>query len=397
MKHLYLLIIFTVSFSVYSQGYMTWNFQPTTDANGNVTGTAFGAQASESSYINADDAKASQAYLGYMGSSFVGNDDGTATAPKGLPKSSGQTKTATFSQRYPNTVKKDSDGVVAGDAATSPQISSGKVHISVAFKEWLMSNDSDNTFEIKIRSFDNGNNPATPGNQPKTILSLKLEQVKTGQAPNIVRTPNVIRVVGQTWNNTQNGQFRNAGELPVGSGGAVWDTPTHIGATIDYDTNSWEFWTNSPGDTSGFATTKGGISGTIASANVLPIAPFDHMIVNIRRPAGGTAAAEGTIGTEDYWIVDQIKVDTGTYTNTLSTDDLAKEDSFTIYPNPADDFIFIENLSIDSKVELVNVAGKKIKSFEIESHNQRLNISGLNSGVYFVKVDDKAAVKFIKR
>ena len=397
MKHLYLLIIFTLSFSVYSQGYMTWNFQANTDADGNVT-TGFGAQASESSYINADDPKSTQQYLGYMGASFVGNNDGTATAPKGLPKTSGQTRTATFSQRYPNTVKKAANStVVASDPATSPQISSGKVHISVAFKEWLMSNDSDNTFEIKIRSFDNGNNPATPGTGPKTILSLKLEQVKTGQAPNIVRTPNVIRVVGQTWNNTQNGQFRNAGELPVGSGGAVWDTPTHIGATIDYENNSWEFWTNSPGDTSGFATTKGGISGTIASANALPIAPFDHMIVNIRRPAGGTAAAEGTIGTEDYWIVDQIKVDTGTYTNTLSTDDLAKEDSFTIYPNPADDFIFIQNLSTDSKVELFNVVGKNIKSFEIESHNQKLNINGLNSGVYFVKVDDKAAVKFIKR
>ena len=60
-------------------------------------------------------------------------------------------------------------------------------------------------------------------------------------------------------------------------------------------------------------------------------------------------------------------------------------------------FIFIENLSVDSKVELFNVVGKNIKSFEIESHNQRLDINGLNSGVYFVKVDDKAAAKFIKR
>ena len=395
MKHLYLLIIFTLSFSVYSQGYMTWNFPANTDAEGNVT-TGFGAQASESSYINADDPKASQQYLGYMGASFVGNDDGTATAPKGLPKATGQTRTASFSQRYPNTVKKAANSnVAASDPATSPQISSGKVHISVAFKEWLMSNDSDNTFEIKIRSFDNGNDPVVIGTGPKTILSLKLEQVKSGNPA--VTTPNVVRVVGQTWNNTTNGQFRNAGEFPIGSGGAVWDTPTHIGATIDYDTNSWEFWTNSPGDTSGFATTKGGINGTIAQANALPIAPFDHMIVNIRRPAGGTAAAEGTIGTEDYWIVDQIKVDTGDYTNTLSTDDLAKEDSFTIYPNPADDFVVLQNVKVGGKLDLFNVVGKKIKSFKIESHNQRLDINGLNSGVYFVKVDDKAAAKFIKR
>ena len=43
------------------------------------------------------------------------------------------------------------------------------------------------------------------------------------------------------------------------------------------------------------------------------------------------------------------------------------------------------------------MVGKKIKSFKIESQNQSLDINDLNSGVYFVKVDDKAAAKFIKR
>ena len=398
MKQLYFLLILTLSFDVYSQGYMTWNFQANTntDANGQTTvTTAFGAQASESSYISETDPKTTQGYLGYMGASFVGNNDGTATAPKGLPKASGTTKTATFSQRYPNTVKKDADGNVAGDAATSPQINSGKVHISVAFKEWLMTNDSDNTFEIKIRSFDNGNNPATPGNQPKTILSLKLEQVKSGNPS--VTTPNVVRVVGQTWNNTTNGQFRNAGEFAVGSGGAVWNTPTHIGATIDYDTNSFEFWTNSPGDTTGFATTNSGISGEITNNNVLPIAPFDHLIVNIRRPAGGTAAAEGTIGTEDYWIVDQIKIDTGTYTNTLSTEDLATEDSFAIYPNPADNFVVLQNAKVGDKLDLFDVVGKKVRSFNVESESQQLDISDLKTGVYFARSNQLEAIKIIKR
>ena len=62
-----------------------------------------------------------------------------------------------------------------------------------------------------------------------------------------------------------------------------------------------------------------------------------------------------------------------------------------------DNFISIENLLVDSKVELIDVVGKKIKSFKIESQNQKLDINDLNSGVYFVKVDDKATAKFIKR
>ena len=119
--------------------------------------------------------------------------------------------------------------------------------------------------------------------------------------------------------------------------------------------------------------------------------------MGFRRPAGGTNAAEGTVGTEDYIIIDQIKVSQGAYVNTLSVDNSVDGISFNIYPNPANDFIFIENISIGSKVDLFNVVGKNIKSFEIESHNQRLDINGLNSGVYFVKVGDKAAAKFVKR
>lgn len=396
MKQLYFLLIFTLSFGVYSQGYMTWNFQANTATDGTVS-TAFGAQASESSYISETDPKATQAYLGYMGASFTPNNDGTATAPKGLPKNSGNTRTATFSQRYPNTVRKESgSSVVASDPATSPAIQSGKVHISVAFKEWLMTNDSDNTFELKIRSFDNGNNPATTGSGPKTIMSLKLEQATVSSGGVTSTVPGVIRVVGQTWNNTTNGQFRNAGNLATGTANAVYNTPINIGVTIDYDTNSWAFWTGSPGNTSGFDSPKSGIGGTIGSG-VLPIAAFDHLIVNIRRPAGGTAQAEGTVGTEDYWIVDQIKIDTGTYTNTLSTEDLAMEDSFAIYPNPADNFVVLQNAKVGDKLDLFDVVGKKVRSFNVESESQQLDISDLKTGVYFARSNQLEAIKIIKR
>jgi hypothetical protein len=403
MKQLYFLLILTLSFGVYSQGYMTWNFQANTNTDENTgettVTTAFGAQASESSYISSTDASATQGYLGYMGASFTGNNDGSATAPKGLPKANGQT--STFSQRYPNTVKKATgNSTPASDGATSPAIQSGKLHISVAFKEWLMTNDSGNTFELKIRSFDNGNNPSTIGNSPKTIMSLKLEQASVTSNGVSSTVPGVIRVVGQTWNNTTNGQFRNAGNLATGTANAVYNTPINIGVTIDYDTNTWAFWTGSPGDTSGFASPKGGISGTIPGTfgtTAAPIAAFDHLIVNVRRPAGGTATAEGTVGTEDYWIVDQIKIDTGTYTNTLSTEDLAMEDSFAIYPNPADNFVVLQNAKVGDKLDLFDVVGKKVKSFNVESESQQMDISELKTGVYFARSNQQEAIKIIKR
>ena len=228
-------------------------------------------------------------------------------------------------------------------------------------------------------------------------MSLKLEQATVSSGGVTSSVPGVIRVVGQTWNNTTNGQFRNAGNLATGTANAVYNTPINIGVTIDYDTDSWAFWTGSPGNTSGFDSPKSGISGTISNASFLPIAAFDHLIVNIRRPAGGTAQAEGTVGTEDYWIVDQIKIDTGTYTNTLSTEDLAMEDSFAIYPNPADNFVVLQNAKVGDKLDLFDVVGKKVRSFNVESESQQLDISDLKTGVYFARSNQLEAIKIIKR
>jgi hypothetical protein len=78
--------------------------------------------------------------------------------------------------------------------------------------------------------------------------------------------------------------------------------------------------------------------------------------------------------------------------NALSSFD---EDSLTIYPNPAKDYLKIELKSDDSVmplIRLIDLTGKVILkldrnfSREPELHKAELNISKLNSGIYFVKV-----------
>jgi hypothetical protein len=378
MKHLYLLIIFTISFSVYSQNtgsVFTYNFDSATNAAGFITAI----DENESSWSGT---KAQAGYVGVLGVPDP-NNPGAIKCPKdsgntGLPKPDGST--AYYTQRYPNT-----------NQAATPSLDvdiSSVVHYSVAFKGWQITHESNNSFQFNLKNSSN-----------KMIACIKIEQAKDDGA----FVDDKVRIVGSLYNGQNAGKQYSAGHFGVGSGTNT--TPVNVGITIDYANDTWAFWTGSPGSTDGFAGTYGGVTGTFGgngdTTSVAGVIP-DHISMGFRRPAGGgtgtgTNPGEGTVGTEDYILIDQIKVSQGEYVNTLSVDNSVDGISFNIYPNPADDFIFIENLSIDSKVDLFNVVGKNIKSFEIESHNQRLDINGLNSGVYFVKVDDKAAAKFIKR
>ncbi|MDG2280177.1 MAG: T9SS type A sorting domain-containing protein [Flavicella sp.] len=60
-------------------------------------------------------------------------------------------------------------------------------------------------------------------------------------------------------------------------------------------------------------------------------------------------------------------------------------DNVSVYPNPAK-----ENLNISapagSEITITNIAGVHVKSLQADSKNTKLSVSGLNSGIYIVKV-----------
>lgn len=72
--------------------------------------------------------------------------------------------------------------------------------------------------------------------------------------------------------------------------------------------------------------------------------------------------------------------------NALNVDDFV-ENTFKVYPNPSktDWKLTATNENI-SKVELFDVLGKKIKSFDVNSQNVTISGSNLKAGVYFAKV-----------
>ena len=85
------------------------------------------------------------------------------------------------------------------------------------------------------------------------------------------------------------------------------------------------------------------------------------------------------------------------YSQPLSVEDLNLLDNIQVYPNPAQDFIFIDNANIDDNVNVFNVVGKRVMSFKIETENQQLDITELKSGLYFLRLNNGQAVKLLKK
>lgn len=382
MKQLYFLLIFTLSFGVYSQNtgsVFTYNFDAKDDSPYFVTAY----DEDETTYTGT---KAQAGYVGILGDADT-NNPGAIKCPKLSGNSSlplpTNAKTNWFSARFPNTKPISSGG--PGHPGLNVSVAS-KVHYSVALKGWQITHNSGNSFRFNMKSPDN-----------KMIATIKLEQAKNGDGDNI---SDQTRIVGNLWNNDANGVQKSAGHFGGGSGTST--TPIIIGITIDYLDNTWAFWTNNPGDTSGFTFSYSGITGTFGTetgtTSVATSPPIvDHISFAWSRPAGGTATAEGTIGTEDYIIVDQIKIHQGDYLNTLSVADFVDDNSFKIYPNPADNFIVIKNAKVGDKINLFDVLGKKLKSFNVKSERQQLDISELKSGLYFARSSQPEAIKIIKK
>lgn len=66
-------------------------------------------------------------------------------------------------------------------------------------------------------------------------------------------------------------------------------------------------------------------------------------------------------------------------------DESINKSNFEIYPNPAKNILNIETVG-DTKVMFIDALGKQVDEFEINVGSNKLDISSLKNGVYFVSV-----------
>lgn len=82
----------------------------------------------------------------------------------------------------------------------------------------------------------------------------------------------------------------------------------------------------------------------------------------------------------------------------LSVDDFSLDNYVAVYPNPSSDFVTIQfKNSAKELIKIYNVNGRLIREKEV-SNNQKINISELSQGIYFIRLNShQAAYKFIKQ
>mgnify|MGYP001422864113 FL=1 len=77
----------------------------------------------------------------------------------------------------------------------------------------------------------------------------------------------------------------------------------------------------------------------------------------------------------------------------LSNHEIESQKEVTIYPNPSSDYIFIEFDQEINDLKILNIEGRIIKILRPVEY---INVSFLNKGIYFLKVNDHF-IKFIKK
>ena len=93
--------------------------------------------------------------------------------------------------------------------------------------------------------------------------------------------------------------------------------------------------------------------------------------------------------------LDRDMLDALTKSGTTNNTALKNQNTFKLYPVPAKDklFLYTEDLSGTAKIEIWDITGRNLKTFNIEveeRNNTSINISGLKSGMYLLSVTGRS-------
>ncbi len=112
---------------------------------------------------------------------------------------------------------------------------------------------------------------------------------------------------------------------------------------------------------------------------------------------GGNSNYCNGLGARNYlintygWII----TDAGLDCTNLSTDAFDKS-SVSLYPNPVLSVLNVDNNLANQPYKIVDALGKVILKGKLNEGDNSINVEHLSKGIYYLKVSDKNASKFIK-
>jgi hypothetical protein len=81
---------------------------------------------------------------------------------------------------------------------------------------------------------------------------------------------------------------------------------------------------------------------------------------------------------------------------TLGTDNFELENTIKLFPNPSSEFIQVSGLTTKVDYTIYNILGEEIKK-GIISDEEEIDVKNLNSGLYFLRLDNRNTIKFMKK
>lgn len=132
---------------------------------------------------------------------------------------------------------------------------------------------------------------------------------------------------------------------------------------------------------------------TVNSYVVSPINISEHMFWNLdlsgivlNVPAASVTAYSNSSVWQDFVVIN----------GTLNIDSLEKKLDIKLFPNPVTNNISISGLKTAENYKIYDVLGKQVSS-GVVSNNTPIHIENYVSGLYFLKIENSNAIKFIKK
>jgi len=106
-------------------------------------------------------------------------------------------------------------------------------------------------------------------------------------------------------------------------------------------------------------------------------------------------------GVDNYYRLKQVDND-GSYTySSVVLTHIGQSVLFNVYPNPAGDYINVGNAAIGNTLRIIGMDGKVYRATEVTTNPQKVSLSNIPSGLYFVQIVKEnivmESVKFVKQ
>lgn len=240
---------------------------------------------------------------------------------------------------------------------------------------WIIKNIPSGSYQFKVQAIDNGFLGSAFSNGDE----FTIDNQNFAQATNIMTSEIKSKSAKITW--TNGGGEKRAVFIKNNTSKTVYPFNRHT-----YTGNS-EFGKGTKTEFDGWYCIYNGTGNEVLAAGLSPLTEYRVMICEYTGNMGNeTYSSTTALGNPIFFKTD----------NSTDVNDILSE-NILVYPNPAQDYIFIKGIKNDMvNVSVLDINGKIILNAKVAHEGEPLNIRNLPGGMYFVKLQIDNRTKYVK-